>query len=395
MAKFKVGDVLVCNHGPKYKYEALVIEVTNIYNKQDALGNNMFGPTLVNGNDDNLYFFIGNDEVGASGIQLVSTRKTYLGGAASLTGEILGTGLGDLTGEIETAWTENFTNSEELSIDILIDPDYPDVIKMYMNQIASQLRKDCVAILSMPIQYLLNPSNKRPITAPFKAMSNYVANILNINSSYSAIYGNYFKIFDRFAQKERWVPVAGFISAAIAYTDFNDAQWWAVAGINRGIISNVIDVAVNPNKAQRDLIYYNGINPIVKFQNEGIVIYGQKTLQSAATAFNRLNVRRLFLYIEKSVSQMAKSFLFEFNDDFTRTRFRGTINPFLADVKARRGVYDYLVVCDNTNNTPYIIDTNQFVGNILIKPARVAEFLNLQFTAVATGVEFSEIVVKS
>jgi phage tail sheath protein FI len=242
---------------------------------------------------------------------------------------------------------------------------------------------------------MLNTANKRPISAPYTAMKNYVANTLNINSSYSAIYGNYFKIFDRFAEKERWVPVSGFCAAVMAFTDFNDAQWFAPAGLNRGIISNVIDVAVNPNKGQRDVLYYNRINPVVKFQGEGIVIWGQKTLQSKASAFDRINVRRLFLHLEKSVTKMARNFLFEFNDDNTRARFRGTVSPFLADIKARRGVYDYLVVCDESNNTPLVIDSNEFRAEILVKPTRVAEFIKLTFTAVGTGVNFDEVVERS
>jgi phage tail sheath protein FI len=181
----------------------------------------------------------------------------------------------------------------------------------------------------------------------------------------------------------------------MAFTDFNDAPWFAPAGLNRGIISNVVDIAVNPNKGQRDVLYYNRINPIVKFQGEGIVIWGQKTLQSKASAFDRINVRRLFLHLEKSVVKMARNFLFEFNDDFTRSRFRGIVSPFLADVKARRGVYDYLVVCDETNNTPTVIDANEFRAEILCKPTRVAEFIKLTFTAVGTGVDFNEVVERS
>ncbi len=325
---------------------------------------------------------------------MVSTRKTYLGGADELTGDIPGTGLNDLTGEILTQWQEQFSSTEDIEVDLLLDPDYNDSIKRYLDQLSSTIRKDCFAILNVPMSYMLNVTNFRPIAQPYLTMKNYVANILNINSSYSAIYGNYFKIFDRFAEKERWVPASGFCAAVMAFTDFNDAQWFAPAGLNRGIISNVIDVAVNPNKAQRDVLYYNRINPIVKFQGEGIVIFGQKTLQAKASAFDRINVRRLFLHMEKSITKMARYSLFEQNDDFTRTRFRGIVTPFLADIKARRGVTDYLVVCDETNNTPDTIDHNEMHAEILVKPTRVVEFIKLTFTAVATGVEFSEVVVR-
>jgi phage tail sheath protein FI len=404
-------DVLnVCTnfeHGPDESDEAALIVWDELGNpaesyvfshdpaKRDGNGNLMFGPQLVNGNSNYIYFFIGGDEDGASGISPVTVKKTTLGGGDALTGDTPGTGLGDLTGEILKAWQTHFTNPEELEVDILLDPDYNDAIKRYIDQIAREIRRDCIAVLNVPLQYMLNTANKRPISAPYTAMKNYVANTLNINSSYSAIYGNYFKIFDRFAEKERWVPVSGFCAAVMAFTDFNDAQWFAPAGLNRGIISNVIDIAVNPNKGQRDVLYYNRINPIVKFQGEGIVIWGQKTLQSKASAFDRINVRRLFLHLEKSVVKMARNFLFEFNDDFTRARFRGIVSPFLSDIKARRGVYDYLVVCDETNNTPFVIDSNEFRAEILVKPTRVAEFIKLTFTAVGTGVDFNEVVERS
>lgn len=365
---------------------------SNIVDKNDGLGNNMFGPKLVNGNNDKIYFFIGSSETAASGITLVSTRKTYLGGADLLTGEINGTSIADLTGEIMTAWQTYFSNPEDLSVDLLIDLNYADSIKQYIDQLAKEIRKDCMAILSMPLQYILNPTNYRPIAAPFTAMKNYVDNVLNINSSYSAIYGNFFKIFDRFNEKDRWVSVGGFIAGAMARNDFNDSPWQAVAGLNRGILSNISQIAVNPSKSQRDVLYYSRINPIVNFQGEGIVIWGQKTLQSTASAFDRINVRRLFLYLEKAISKMAKSFLFEFNDDFTRTRFRALVNPFLSEVKARRGVYDYLVVCDESNNTPQVIDSNTFVGDVYIKAARVAEFIQLNFINTPTGLDFSVIV---
>lgn len=367
---------------------------SNDSEKKDALGNFMFGPKLVNSNSKNIYFFIGSSEVGAAGITLISTRKTFLGGGDEITGIKTNTSISDLTGEILTAWQDHFSNTEDVEVDLLLDPNYPDAVKRYIDQIAKEIRKDCFAVLSMPLQYMLNTSNKRPIAAPYTAMKDYVRNVLLINSSYSAIYGNYFKIYDRFAEKERWVPASGFAAATMAYTDFTDAQWFAPAGINRGIVSNVIDIAVNPNKGQRDVLYYDRINPIVKFQGEGVVIWGQKTLVSRASSFDRINVRRLFLHLEKSIVKMARGFLFEFNDDFTRTRFRGTVNPFLSGVKAKRGVYDYLVVCDETNNTPEVIDHNEFRAEILVKATRVAEFINLTFTSVGTGVEFSEVVTK-
>lgn len=375
---------------------------SNDAEKKDSLGSYMFGPKLVNGNSNYIYFFISNSEIAAAGTTLVTTRRTFLGfteydtanGFDKLTGEIPGSGLGDLTGEILAAWQANFTNPEDIEVDILIDPDYNSNIKRYIDQIAREIRRDCIAILNVPKDKILNTTTNKPISNPYTTMKNYVATELNINSSYSAIYGNYFKIYDRFAEKERWVPCSGYVAAVLAYTDFAAAQWFAPAGLNRGIISNVIDVAVNPNKGQRDILYYNRINPIANFTGEGIVIWGQKTMQSVAGSFDRINVRRLFLYLEKSAKKMARAYLFEFNDDFTRSRFRGTMNPFLSGVKARRGVYDYLVVCDDTNNTPAVIDANEFRAEILVKAARSIEFIKLLFTSTGTGIEFSEVVQK-
>lgn len=360
--------------------------------KRDALGNIMFGPDLVNGNSEYIYFYIANTETAAASAPVVTTRRTYLGGASELTGVTPGTGLADLTGEMQTQLTKWFSNPEQFEVDLLIDAGYPDVIKRSLDELARNIRKDCMAILNVPLNTVLNTSNFREIAAPYTAMKNYVANTLNINSSYSAIYGNWLKIFDRFAEKERWVPASGWAAAVMAFTDFSDAQWFAPAGLNRGILTNVIDVAVNPNKGQRDILYYNRINPIVDFTGEGIVIWGQKTLQSGASAFDRINVRRLFLYLEKSIRKMARYYVFELNDRFTRARFRGTVNPFMSTVQARRGCYDYLVVCDESNNPADSIDRGEFNAEILVKPTRVAEFIELTFTAVATGVEFTEVV---
>jgi hypothetical protein len=347
--------------------------------KKDEQGAFMFGPQIVNRNSNLIYFFMGSDEATSASIP-------------HITGEVPGSGLGDLTGEILTAWQEHFSNVEDVEVDLLIDADYNDNVKRYIDQLSKEIRKDCFAILNVPKSVIMNVLTNKPVAQPYTSMKDYVSRDLNINSSYSAIYGNYFKIYDRFAEKERWVPCSGYVAAVMAFTDFSAAQWFAPAGLNRGIISNVIDVAVNPNKGQRDILYYNRINPIANFIGEGITIWGQKTLQSKASAFDRINVRRLFLYLEKAVKKMARYYLFEFNDDFTRSRFRGTVNPFLSEVKARRGVFDYLVVCDESNNTAEVIDRNEFRAEILVKPARAIEFIKLTFSAVGTGVEFTEVV---
>ena len=157
---------------------------------------------------------------------------------------------------------------------------------------------------------------------------------------------------------------------------------------------NAIKLSWNPSKAQRDDLYKNGINPVCAFPGEGIVLYGDKTLQAKPSAFDRINVRRLFIVLEKAIAIAAKYSLFEFNDSFTRAQFVAMVEPFLRDVKGRRGIYDFKVICDETNNTPEVIDTNRFVGDIYIKPARSINFIQLNFVAVRTGVDFSEIAGK-
>jgi phage tail sheath protein FI len=175
-------------------------------------------------------------------------------------------------------------------------------------------------------------------------------------------------------------------------TDNTNDPWYSPAGFNRGNMKNVVKLAYNPRKADRDELYKNGINPVVTFPGQGTVLYGDKTLLANPSAFDRINVRRLFIVLEKAISLASQTTLFEFNDAFTRAQFRNLVEPFLRDVQGRRGITDFRVVCDETNNTGEVIDRNEFIGDIYIKPARSINFIQLNFVAVRTGVEFSEIV---
>jgi phage tail sheath protein FI len=188
------------------------------------------------------------------------------------------------------------------------------------------------------------------------------------------------------------VPLNGDVAGLCARTDLERDPWFSPGGLNRGIIRNVIKLAYNPTKADRDNLYLKGVNPVVTFQGEGTVLFGDKTLLSRPSAFDRINVRRLFIVLEKSISRAARSSLFEFNDQFTRAQFVALVEPFLRDVQGRRGITDFRVVCDESNNTQEIIDRNEFVGDIYIKPARSINFIQLNFVAVRTGVNFDEIV---
>jgi phage tail sheath protein FI len=184
----------------------------------------------------------------------------------------------------------------------------------------------------------------------------------------------------------------GDIAGLCARTDETNDPWWSPAGYNRGIIKNVVKLAWSPTKFERDELYVNGINPVITTPGQGTVLFGDKTLLAKPSAFDRLNVRRLFIVLEKSISTAARFTLFEFNDAFTREQFRNLVEPFLRSVKARRGIYDYRVVCDESNNPPDVIDANNFIGDIYIKPSRSINTIQLNFVAVRTGVEFTEIV---
>ena len=212
------------------------------------------------------------------------------------------------------------------------------------------------------------------------------------SSSYVVLDSGYKYMYDRYNDVYRYVPLNGDIAGLAARTDIIADSWWSPAGLNRGIIRAAVKLAYNPNKAQRDELYKARVNPVVTFPGQGTVLFGDKTGLSAPSAFDRINVRRLFIILEKAIATASKYQLFEFNDEFTRANFRNIVEPFLREVQGRRGLTDFMVVCDETNNTADVIDSNRFVGDIYIKPARSINFIQLNFIAVRTGVEFSEVV---
>jgi phage tail sheath protein FI len=213
------------------------------------------------------------------------------------------------------------------------------------------------------------------------------------SSSYGVLDSGYKYMYDRYNDVYRYVPLNGDTAGLCVRTDTLRDPWFSPAGFNRGQIKNIVKLAWNPSdRADRDSLYKAGVNPVVTFPGQGTVLYGDKTLLAKPSAFDRINVRRLFIILEKAIATSAKFTLFEFNDDFTRAQFRNLVEPFLREVQGRRGIYDFKVVCDTTNNTAEVIDGNQFVGDIYIKPAKSINFIQLNFVAVRTGVEFSEVV---
>jgi phage tail sheath protein FI len=250
----------------------------------------------------------------------------------------------------------------------------------------AQDRKDCVAFVSPPIA-----TTKQNINATTDLIT--WADGLT-SSSYGVIDSTALYVYDKYSDVYRWIAASGAVAGLCAKTDDVADPWWSPAGFNRGQLFGVTKLAFNPKHFERDDLYKKRINPIVTFPGEGTLLYGDKTAQSKPSAFDRINVRRLFIVLEKAIATAAKYQLFEFNDEFTRAQFRNMVEPFLRDVKGRRGLYDFHVVCDETNNTGQVIDTNQFIADIYIKPARSINFMTLNFIATRTGVEFSEIIGK-
>jgi phage tail sheath protein FI len=216
----------------------------------------------------------------------------------------------------------------------------------------------------------------------------------NRDSSYAVMDSGWKQQYDRYNNIFRWVPLNADIAGLCAYTDNIAETWYSPAGFNRGKIKNIVKLAWSPNQTERDTLYKNGVNPVIKVYGEGVLLLGDKTLQSKPSAFDRINVRRLFIVLEKSISRMARYSMFEFNDAFTRAQFVATVEPYLRTVKGKRGITDFKVICDETNNTTDIVDRNAFVGDIYIKPARSINFIQLNFVAVKTGVEFNTVIGK-
>jgi hypothetical protein len=248
-------------------------------------------------------------------------------------------------------------------------------------------RKDCMVFISPGMNDVVNVS---PSTQASGVVS-FRNNTLNINSSYAVMDSGWKYQYDRYNDKYRWVPLNGDIAGLCARVDDIADPWFSPGGFNRGQIRNVVKLAFNPSKTDRDTLYKAGINPVVSFPGQGTVLFGDKTLLAKPSAFDRINVRRLFIILEKSIATASKFQLFEFNDPFTRAQFKNIVEPFLRDVQGRRGITDFKVVCDETNNDGDVIDRNEFRADIYIKPARSINFISLTFVATRSGISFSEI----
>lgn len=287
-------------------------------------------------------------------------------------------------GQIQTAY-DIYKDADTIDVNLFITGSVDSTVGTYIIQTIVENRGDAVAFLSPPKASVVNNKNSE-VTA--------IATFRNAlpSSSYAVLDSGWKYQYDKYNDVFRYVPLNGDTAGLCARTDQTNDPWFSPAGFNRGNLKNVVKLAFNPNKANRDDLFKIGVNPVVTFPGQGTVLFGDKTLLSKPSAFDRINVRRLFNVLKKSISESSKFSLFELNDTFTRGQFVATVEPFLRDVQGRRGITDFKVVCDETNNTPKVIDSNSFVGDIYIKPARSISFIQLSFVAVRTGVEFSEII---
>lgn len=325
-----------------------------------------------------------NTAVGASTICLSAPYTTNA--ASFINGS---SGLDNSDAKIRDGY-DKFANSEDIDVQLIMTAGHSANVCQYVVQNIAESRADCLVFLSPAQANVLSSVTNRATS-----VINYRNNVLgNLSSSYAVMDSGWKYIYDKYNDIYQWAPLNGDIAGLCARTDQTRDPWFSPAGVQRGQIKNIVRLAWNPNKAERDTLYKNDVNPVVSFTGEGTMLYGDKTLLGYDSAFDRINVRRLFIVLEKAISRAARASLFEFNDEFTRSQFVNLVEPFLRSVQGRRGIYDFRVVCDASNNTADVVDRNEFVGDIYIKPAKAINYIQLNFIAVRGGVAFEEIVGK-
>ena len=292
-------------------------------------------------------------------------------------------------GILTNAW-DLFSSTEEVDVSLLITGKNRGGVNgtqlaNYLIDNLAEVRKDCVVFVSPDKDDVVN--NVGFEAADIVTFKNDIR-----ASTYAFVDGNYKYQYDKYNDVYRYVPLNGDIAGLAALTEQTNDAWWSFAGFNRGFVKNVSKLAWNPRQSQRDILYSNSVNPVVKFPGEGPILYGDKTATNRASVFDRINVRRLFIILEKAISKQAKYTLFEFNDAYTRATFRNLVIPFLRDIQGRRGIQEFSVICDGSNNTDQVINTQRFVADIMVRPARSINFIELNFYGVPNGVAFTEVV---
>ena len=393
-AEFSVGS-------PSYWRKYLYTNSENLF----GLSGSIIGVTTTGFSADFTKFGDGGWDQDAEGIIFnacgatnltLADGKNYGGISTITTAGALNSGLGDLITGYQT-----FENDTINNVDFLLmggghlGKDSTRQLATTMISVA-EVRQDAVAFISPSRDTILSDTTDQS-EVTVKSDEDITTGVIEfydtITSSTFGVFDSGYKyMYDRFNEVFRYVPLNGDIAGTCARNDINDFPWFSPAGTDRGAILNAVKLPYNPTKLQRDKLYSNRINPVVNSPGSGIILFGDKTAFAKASAFDRINVRRLFIYLEQGIAAAAKDQLFEFNDEITRANFVNIVEPFLRDVQSKRGIQDYVVICDETNNTAAVIDNNEFIADIFIKPARSINFIGLTFVATRTGVSFEEVI---
>lgn len=358
-------------------YDGNIVEKFTVNRDTDAKdfnGNNNYAPEAINRTSSYVYL------VAANLITYVGQTPDPISGDYTLQ---LGVDSAPIDADRQIGY-DLFANPDEVDINIVMQAGGSKTVALYIKDNVADIRKDCVATLSPEKIDIVGVVD--PVTTAITTRNTFGS------SSYCFMDNNWKYQYDKYNDKYRWLPLNADVAGTMARTDDIADPWFSPGGPNRGQIKNVVKLAYNPTKAQRDKLYQNSINPIATFPGEGTLLYGDKTMTSKPSAFDRINVRRLFITLEKAIATASKFSLFEFNDAFTRTNFVNMVEPFLRNVQGRRGIIDFRVVADETNNTGEVIDRNEFVADIFIKPSRSINFIYLNFVAVKSSVTFEELI---
>ena len=395
LGKGSIGDevhVAVIDEDGVFSGTAGTVLETFAYASQASDAKNPDGTSnyyvdVVNNGSDYVRWMDHSSNLANAGADLRLAATTAIAGHTAAIEDSLTGGTDDnspTVGEIATGY-DLLEDAETVDVGLLFA--YPDangaeLIAEDLISIANA-RKDCVAFVSPPIE------DSQGASAPATDVMAF-ANGLS-SSSYAVCDSSAVYVYDKYNDTYRWIGAAGHVAGLCANTDNVADAWYSPAGVSRGQLLGITKLAWNPIQADRDTLYKGRVNPLVSLPGQGTMLFGDKTLLAKPSAFDRINVRRLFITLEKAVSTAAKAQLFEFNDEFTRAQFKNLVEPFLRDVKGRRGLTDFSVICDETNNTSQVIDSNSFVADIYIKPARSINYITLNFVATRTGVSFTEI----
>ena len=372
-----------------FPFVSLASDATN------ADGSTNYVKNIINNNSNYVWMagFDSDYDTGAEAGTAIDSGDDYLLSSPAVKDYRMGDGVnsGAMTASEVATGFDLYEDADTVEVDFLIAPGMSDTStqQTVVNDLVAtaKARKDCVVVAGPARDDVVNVTNGATAT------TNITSTIGGFTySSYLVADGNYLKVYDKYNDQYIHIPASSSTAGIMSASDANAAPWVSPAGARRGAYLGVTSLPYSPTKAQRDTLYKAGVNPVANIPGQGILLFGDKTHMNRPSAFDRINVRRLFLVVERAIGEAAKNVMFELNDEFTRAEFVNVVEPFLREIKGRRGITDFKVVCDETNNTAAVIDRNEFIANIFIKPARSINFITLNFVAVRTGVEFEEVV---